>query len=245
MIDVNRPQIRSVLPYILAIGLTIYLTYGGIYYKGAADTVLQTYIYGLFNGGNHAMPDTFGCFAVLTYPLNFLHNQFPSINWYDWFHLTLLLFNLGWLLNFFVLSEKTGNIRWLLIDLLFCATVASEIFQPAELTKTAIFLGAISIIEVYQAKSHLRILVFIALFLISLLMRIESGLLSLAIISPFLLMDAANRGECESWVRKTTWLLLPVIIVSVFVNIPKTPEEKYYLEVRAYEYALTDFERES
>ena len=33
--------------------------------------------------------------------------------------------------------------------------------------------------------------------------------------------------------------------VSIFVNIPKTPEEAYYLKIRPYEFALTDFDRGS
>ncbi len=238
-------KIRSALPYLLSGAVVLYLTFGGIYYEGALDTVIQTYVYGLFSGGSNAMPDTFGLFVLLSTPLNFLYRLFPTINWYDCFQAIILGACVCWLIKTLILYEKHENLTSLFLGALFFITIVSRILQPVELTKTAMLVAAISLIEVYRAKTFARYSLFGIFFLVALLMRVESGLLVFAIVAPFFFMDVtATGGRYKGWVQKTIFLSLLVGSVSLLVNIPKTPEEEYYLKIRAYEYSLTDFDRE-
>ncbi len=238
-------KIRSALPYLLSGAVILYLTFGGIYYEGALDTVIQTYVYGLFSGGSNAMPDTFGLFVLLATPLNFFYRLFPTINWYDCFQAIILGACVCWLINTLILYEKHEKLTSLFLGALFFVTIVSRILQPVELTKTAMLVAAISLIEVYRAKAFARYFIFGTFFLLALLMRVESGLLVFAIAAPFFFMDAdIDSGEYKRWLQKTLFLSILIGGVSLLVNFPKTSEEKYYLQIRPYEYSLTDFDRE-
>ena len=100
----QRPSAQVL--YFAIVFVVIYLTVGGIYYEGAADSVFQTFIYGTFNNGSNALPDTFGCFTLVSYGLNFLHHYFPGFNWYDGLQLLMLFAATARILKLLLFDEQ-------------------------------------------------------------------------------------------------------------------------------------------
>jgi len=223
-------------------GILIYLFYGGIYYENSDDIVLQSFIFGYYNGGSNALPDTFGCFMLLSHLFNHLNHIYPGVNWYDAFQLFILIICLILLARGWFSSSALSGISVVIFNVISFAVIAGVFIKPAEFTKTALFLSGIVLAELYNGKKKSNTTtIFLALcFFTALLIRIESAVLSLILVALFAL---ANSDKHLYWVKASILPALLVLLVSLIANIPKDPQEDYYLKIRPYEYTITDFDR--
>ena len=234
------------LPLFLLIstGSLLYLLMGGVYYMGADDAVLQSYIYGLYNNGSTALPDTFGCFVLLSSPLNYLHHQFPDINCYDAFQLSLLMISFYYLYKFLLSECKKEELVPLFVITLISLTIAGVFIKPAEFTKTSMLLACMALIQMFydHKKFGIKSILGGSLFFVALLIRIEGAILAFLITSA---IQIAAFTSLKCWLRKNLPAIFMIICVSAIVNWPKTQSEDYYSKIRGFEYTLTDFDRDS
>jgi hypothetical protein len=244
MNSVNRMKRNILVAALMCVGLfVLYLFFSGLYYETTDDGICKNYIAGWYSGGSNALPDTFGCYVLISGFLNWLYNHFPGISWFDIFHFSFLSLGFILLLRLFFFNRNVPDkIGYLFLATLITITIAGVFFVPVEFAKTTIFLSGLSMIEIYrkQKTGLVAAVFFLLLFFIGLLMRIEAALLGFVITSSFFLSIST---DFRWWLRKSIPPFLLVILVSLLVNFPKTKEEEYYLKIRAYEYAITDFDR--
>ena len=238
----QRPSAQVL--YFAIVFVVIYLTVGGIYYEGAADSVFQTFIYGTFNNGSNALPDTFGCFTLVSYGLNFLHHYFPGFNWYDGLQLLMLFAATARILKLLLFDEQLTQ-REATITIILAPIIMGVFFRPVEFTKTSILISAAGLIGIYKSNKKHIVLGDLFLFSIGLLIRIEGGLLAFFIISIFFFCSHwGGAGNYKHWLTRALYTLIPIVVTCLILNLPKTGEETYYKSIRPYEYALTDFDRD-
>lgn len=226
--------------------LGILLLFNGLYYENVNDGVLQVFISGLFSNGRNALPDSFGCFVLISRPLNYLYKTIPNVNWYDIFQVAVLgvsSFSIGWL----ILKETATQLNsgQLTVFAIPCAVILGEFFLPVEFTQSAFLLGFTAILylenseKVFSSKS----LFWGAAFLLATLIRIESVVAVVISYKIFCVFNGVYANTAT--LRKNTNYIFAIIVVSLLANIPKSSEEAYYIKIRGYEYALADFTRQN
>lgn len=234
---------QSLQRYLWFFPLMICLVYEGVFYENTNDTVAQTYINGYFSNQSVVFPNTFGCFTLLSYLLNWLFIRYPNIYWYDGFQLTILVLSCLYLYFLLMSSIKEKRVAKIVFRALLFLVIAGVFLRPAEFTRTTILLAGLSMVGMYRMKSSnsFTFLLCQAIFLISLLMRIEAAAVSFLLVSAHFFASSTNS---MLWLRKFVFSGILMVGISILVNTPITNIDNDYLNIRPYEYAITDFDKE-
>jgi hypothetical protein len=241
-----NPGKISLLVTIIALGL--YLSGGGIYYEATTDSFAQAFMYGSFSGGENALPYTFGCYILLSSLINFLHNHIPAVNWYDSLHALVLFTCLASSVRLLWGMNRGKPFIFHALTLLILCTSMGIFFKPAEFTKTGMLAASVGLAGMFFYKPlNKRYYWFhVLLFLTGLLFRIEAGVLSFFICVMLILgQTPSSLTQCFSLFNRLLVPFLLILLVSFIVNYPFTPEDSYYLKIRPYEFAVTDFDRDA
>lgn len=231
-------------PFISALILCLFIFFGlfllsdGFYFQTESDTVFPTYIFGFYSDGENVLPNSFGCFSVLSNWFNYLHKKGVSASVYDWFHVCSAFLCFSYWIHFFICSKKEN---WFAIPFIISLL---DVIMPFEFSKTAIVLAATGLSIISLNESIFKQLAGAMILTIGALVRPEPAVIATILFG----ISIALQAERSSVFHAFRKLFIPLVVLgglSVMVfNTENTYKDVEYKQIRPYEYTLVDFRKE-
>ncbi|MCF8463362.1 MAG: hypothetical protein K9G41_00870 [Flavobacteriales bacterium] len=226
---------------VCSLTLLVRLIMDGWFYQTQSDTVFPTYIFGLYNGGTNAMPDTFGCFSGISHGLNALyHAGFRNI--YD--HLQVILVTLCMVYWVFVLLPNNWNSKgpnaFILVPIFIHL---SDLVLPFEFSKTAMIVSLTGFHISSNRDGFLSAVFGTLLISIGFCIRPEPVVIMLIMALALFPLQASLKFVKQGGRTLLLAVLAIVGLSQYFLNSDRTPSNTHYKEIRPYEYALVDFRK--
>ncbi len=220
----------------------IALFFRGFYYQTESDTVFPVYMFGIYNGGTNAIPDTFGCFSLISHVFNHLYLAGAGSDIYDWFQLLAVLICVAYW-SYQVLGRVffSSGARWLSAPL---AVAIMDPLLPLEFSKTAMMLSITGFHVTLVGRAWNHFLIGGMLVALGFLVRAEPATIMLVMLFLVALTQLGHSFH-RRWVLSIALSATVILSLSIAVtNAGRKPADVRYKEIRPYEYVLVDFRKD-
>lgn len=209
-----------------------------LYFETGSESHFKIICSGIFNGSPQGIFTTFGAHIFISDAMAFLYSQMPGYQWFDIFICIahgILLCHLLLLFNTLNINENSSKYSWLISVSLFL----SLNFISLDPTRVSILLTASSMMFLmnFRLTPIMKSWMFL-MFILGILIRSESGVLTLALVTFF---ELYIKGFGQQMVKKLSVFVVVLMPILFAINYPADEEEASYLKIRPYQFALWDF----
>ena len=216
----------------------LFVLLGLTYYEEGADTFIKNTLEGIFLNHNTLPPFSFAGHFVLSSLYLLFYKQFPSLPWYDFF--TVFYSTLAATLVFLSFKKVLPKVNTSIVFFLSFLFFIDNILM-LEFTRISMFIAICStFLLLLKKEKELNFDIFVLQILLSLsvFLRIESFLLSVLLMTSFVLVNKDFSRNIKFLIPSFTLS----IVLSILLNINWTERDRKYNELRPFQFSLLDLE---
>lgn len=208
------------------------------YYETGSESHFKIIYSGVFSGNPQGIFKSFGAHIFIGDIISFLYNQFPVVKWYDIFISVVYGILIGQVSLLFNSFFTKSNLAFKVITVSILIFLFQNVINLDPL-RISLFLSVSSLLILlnYKLSYFLKVWLFL-MFVLGLLVRIESGVLALVFVT---LAELFYKGFNRFQYKKFSLYYIVLFLLLCLINLPNSEEDEEYLRIRPYQFALWDY----